>query len=622
MRKLALLALCCFALAARGQAPASQPPAVRYHYGDDAQWANPQFDDSSWPIAKNGLVPSRSRDADRFLWVRIHIAVPGNLNGQPALHISDISVQPVTWQVFLNGHALGGQGAFPPHADPAAPPASPVMRFPPSLSPPGSTAVVALREWYAPAFSESGVPSHPVAVIDEARVLELAVRDSDAETLVASGPQYALSAVLALAGGLLFGFWWSSRRPEYLWAAIMLVSPLLTAILSAGPVTAHLSFHEQTWAWAVVYIVGLIAEIEFLWTLCQLRSRWLHVAWHSIWVFFILALIAEAYFLESPAIERLCQIIILAGLPAFDAIFFPVCIREMLRRGGNRTIAAAMSLMEIIIATGIFGYSVHLTLGPFTLNLWDLGVSLVDFAIGAMLVQRAWKAWKESSSLRAELEAAREVQQQLVTAPPAIPGFRIESAYLPATQVGGDFYRVLPCGENEILVIVGDVSGKGLRAAMTVSAIIGSLRTLPTRDPAALLCELNRSLAGQLGGGFVTCLAARLRADGLCTLANAGHLAPYLRGEEVLLAPGLPLGILQNAAYDEATLQLASGDTLTFLSDGVVEAQSPTGELFGFDRTRAVSSQSAQSLAEAAQRFGQEDDITVLTLQFASEPSS
>jgi hypothetical protein len=423
--------------------------------------------------------------------------------------------------------------------------------------------------------------------------------------------------VLALAGIALLVFWRSSRGREYLWAAIMLLSPLPTAILSSGLVTARLSFHAQTLALAVVYSAGLIAEIEFMWTLFQLRSRWIHILWHAIWVAFNLAEIAEAYFLQSPAIQHLCQIVIVAGISAFDCILFPVCIREMFRPGGNRAIAAAQSLMEVIILLGVLGYSVHLTLGPFPLDLFQLTLTLLDMAIAAMLFRRAWKAWKESSSLRAEFEAAREVQQQLVTAPPATPGFRIEAVYRPATQVGGDFYRVVPGENGEVLVVVGDVSGKGLRAAMTVSAIVGSLRMLPTRTPVEILRELNRSLAGNLRGGFVTCLAARINADGTLALANAGHLAPYRNGEEIPLSPSLPLGIIADAEYTETTLRLAPGDTFTFFSDGVVEAQSPTGELFGFERTGAIASQSAQSIADIAQRFGQEDDITVLTLQFA-----
>jgi phosphoserine phosphatase RsbU/P len=244
-------------------------------------------------------------------------------------------------------------------------------------------------------------------------------------------------------------------------------------------------------------------------------------------------------------------------------------------------------------------------------------MTLLDLAIAAMLFRRAWKAWKESSTLRAEFEAAREVQQQLVTAPPAIPGFLVEAEYRPATQVGGDFYRVVPGENGDVLVVVGDVSGKGLRAAMTVSAIVGSLRMLSTRSPAEILRELNRSLTGHLHGGFVTCLAARMNTDGAVALATAGHPAPYRNGEEIPLSPSLPLGITADAEYTETALRLDPGDTFTFFSDGVVEAQSPTGELFGFERTRAIASQSAQSIAVIAQRFGQEDDITVLTLKFA-----
>jgi phosphoserine phosphatase RsbU/P len=520
--------------------------------------------------------------------VRIRVPVPGNLNGPLALHLDDLGVQPMTWQVFVNGQPVGGQGAFPPHADPADPPVSPVMTLPSSLAPPGSAALVALREWHVPAFFESRVPSYPTANINQARVLSLTVRAGAAETLVANGPEYALSALLALAGIALLVFWRSSRGREYLWAAIMLLSPLATAILTSAPVTARLSFHAQTLAIAAVYSAGLLAEIEFMWTLFQLRSRWIHILWHAIWVAFILAEIAEAYFLESPAVQHLCQIVIIGGIAAFDCILFPVCIREMFRPAGNRAIAAAQSLMEVIILLGVLGYSVHLTLAAFPLDLFQLTLTLLDMAIAAMLFRRAWKAWKETSSLRVEFEAAREVQQQLVTALPATPGFRIEAAYRPATQVGGDFYRVLPGENGEVLVVLGDVSGKGLRAAMTVSAIVGSLRMLPTRAPVEILRELNRSLAGNLRGGFVTCLAMRIHADGAVTLANAGHLAPYRNGEEIPMCPSLPLGITVDAEYTETSLRLAPGDTFTFFSDGVVEAQSPTGELFGFERTGSI----------------------------------
>jgi hypothetical protein len=138
------------------------------------------------------------------------------------------------------------------------------------------------------------------------------------------------------------------------------------------------------------------------------------ILWHAIWVAFILAEIAEAYFLQSPAFQHLCQIVIVAGIAAFDCILFPVCIREIFRPGGNRGIAAAQSLMEVIILLGVLGYSVHLKLGPFPLDLFQLTLTLLDLAVAAMLFRRAWKAWKESSALRAEFEAAQRNPQRAV----------------------------------------------------------------------------------------------------------------------------------------------------------------------------------------------------------------
>jgi serine phosphatase RsbU (regulator of sigma subunit) len=168
---------------------------------------------------------------------------------------------------------------------------------------------------------------------------------------------------------------------------------------------------------------------------------------------------------------------------------------------------------------------------------------------------------------------------------------------MPAKQVGGDFFRVVPEHDGSVLVVMGDVSGKGLRAAMTVSAIIGALRTMPVLPPARILAALNRGLVGQLRGGFVTCCVARIAAD----------------GAELELPAGLPLGI-EPVEYEEQLVQLTSGQTLTFVSDGVVEARYAAGELFGFERTRVISRHSAEEIAKSAELFGQEDDITVLAL--------
>lgn len=134
---------------------------------------------------------------------------------------------------------------------------------------------------------------------------------------------------------------------------------------------------------------------------------------------------------------------------------------------------------------------------------------------------------------------------------------------------------------------------------------------------AALLARLNREITTMADGGFITFVCARVDRDGTVTIANAGHLPPYRNGQEVELNCGLPLGIFAKSEYDETVLRLEPGERLTFLSDGVVEARKMDGELFGFERTREISCGSAMHIAEAARQFGQEDDITVLTLAFA-----
>jgi serine phosphatase RsbU (regulator of sigma subunit) len=155
----------------------------------------------------------------------------------------------------------------------------------------------------------------------------------------------------------------------------------------------------------------------------------------------------------------------------------------------------------------------------------------------------------------------------------SVPGFKIESVYEPAKQVGGDFFRVVPEDGGSVLVVVGDVSGKGLPAAMTVSAVIGALRSTPPVSPAWILNALNTGLMGQLRGGFVTCCAARICSDGVVTIANAGHLSPYCDGAELELEAGIPLGIAAGVEYKETEFVLQPNQSITFLSDGVVEAR-------------------------------------------------
>lgn len=216
-----------------------------------------------------------------------------------------------------------------------------------------------------------------------------------------------------------------------------------------------------------------------------------------------------------------------------------------------------------------------------------------------------------------ELESAHAVQHMLIPDEiPSLPGFNIESSYRPDGEVGGDFFQILPTTRGGVLIAIGDVSGKGMPAAMTVSLLVGTFRTLAhfTESPGEILQAMNTTMVKRSQDGFTTCLVLRADPDGALTVANAGHLPPYCDGEELAVESGLPLGLHAQSTYEEARFELKPGVQLTLLTDGVVEARSSSGELFGFARAQTLSRTSADKILEAARAFGQQDDITVVTL--------
>lgn len=279
----------------------------------------------------------------------------------------------------------------------------------------------------------------------------------------------------------------------------------------------------------------------------------------------------------------------------------------------------AVRAAVIVIRPGTY-LSTRIHLGVFEIEFDTLADTLLVLTLLVFLTTRTVRIARERNRAGAELEAARSVQQVLVpehTA--AIPGLTIHTAYHPAQEVGGDFFQILPLPSGATLVVIGDVAGKGMPAALTVSLLVGTLRTLAefTGSPADILAHLNRQLHGR-DRGFTTCLALRIdpatpTTPATLTLANAGHLPPYRNGHELPTTPSLPLGLTPEATYPETTLPLQPGDHLTLLTDGVPEA-TRARELFGFDRTLALTPQPAHTIADTARTFGQTDDITVLTL--------
>jgi serine phosphatase RsbU (regulator of sigma subunit) len=218
-----------------------------------------------------------------------------------------------------------------------------------------------------------------------------------------------------------------------------------------------------------------------------------------------------------------------------------------------------------------------------------------------------------------DVKQAQEVQQVILPgAITSVPGFSIQSEYRPARDVGGDFFQIMPHpSDGSVLIVAGDVTGKGLQAGMLVALIVGAIRTAVEKsfDPLDLIEGLNRRLCGR-ANAHATCLALRIGSDGSAILANAGHMPPYLNRKELPMEGAVPLGMVLDADFSVMSFKLEPNDRLMLLSDGVAEAQNAQGQLFGFDRIRAMlqNSVTAAQIAAAAQIFGQHDDISVLSV--------
>jgi serine phosphatase RsbU (regulator of sigma subunit) len=265
----------------------------------------------------------------------------------------------------------------------------------------------------------------------------------------------------------------------------------------------------------------------------------------------------------------------------------------------------------------ITGQLRHVADVPFPMSAFNLAGDLAMFSVMAVLILRYARSRSDEERLASELEAARAVQHVLIPDElPAVPGYLLQCVYKPAGEVGGDFFQILPLPQGGALVAIGDVSGKGMPAAMTVSLLVGMMRMLArsSQSPAAILAVMNQSLMDRMAGGFATCLILHITHDGVVTAANAGHIAPYMNGSELSVETGLPLAVHETAAYSETRFQLFPEHQLTLLTDGVPEARKANGELFGFDRAASISAQPAADIARAAEQFGQEDDITVLSI--------
>lgn len=249
----------------------------------------------------------------------------------------------------------------------------------------------------------------------------------------------------------------------------------------------------------------------------------------------------------------------------------------------------------------------------FTLEHERMLSTLGSFVAVALENARLFEEARENElRLRTDLDTAKEIQRQLLpTGAREVPGLDLAAAYVPARELGGDFYDFLPYGEGRLAVALGDVSGKGTAAALYGSLAIGMIREIVVAnicDPACMLALLNRRLHGaRLDSRFIAMLFAVYDAAARrLTLSNAGGPYPLLlRNGHVLSVrlEGVPLGLLPGTQYDESSIDLVPGDVVLFASDGILESENAAEEEFGLQRLSAVLStippqDSARAIAE------------------------
>ena len=596
--------------------------------GDDPAYAQPGFDDSKWTVVDpNETLLRYFQKRPEVVWYRLHVKVAPNETG---LALREFYLGSA-FEIYVNGQKLMGAGSVSPFK-PSTFDAYLLRRIPDADIATGSF-VIALRVHISPSDWAAGFPglySYNLTVGQED-----ALSDSTWLTIIGLNALGWFGTITGFGLGIvaLALFVAQSHQREYLWIFLLFLEGALRLL-----VAFYRYFHNGPAEWVylttLLGIAGLIFLTRTFFALLRIRfGGWIRIVLGIVIVGMLISAVATAHGTGSEffnLVSFIPQGALLAGV-------IPVLLMVHLRRGNREAgillVPAMLNALAIYfnlvfyvltqiptmaksvqrVQTAIF----YPTVGPFTLNLNDLSNCLFVLSLAIIIVVRSTRMSRQQALIESEMEAAREVQQIILPEQlERVPGFSIESAYVPAQQVGGDFYQILPAPEGSLLLVIGDVAGKGLPAAMLVSVLVGAIRgvTEYTAEPAELLANLNQRLVGRVAGNFSTALAARIFPDGSVVLSNAGHLPPYLDGQEVPISGALPLGAKSGTHYETMRFKMPRGSRLTFYSDGIVEAQNPQGELFGFERSREISMNPVASIVETAKQFGQQDDMTVIAI--------
>ena len=648
----------------RGQAAVPLDGPWRFHLGDDPAWADPGLDDSHWeklsadrPWGEQGHASYAG-----FAWYRAIIdfsstasSVSGSGEAGSGQSVPIALLVPhveSAYEVYWNGVLIGSDGKLPPNPVyylRAAPPK--IFRFNA-----GEHGVLAFRVWKAPLLSDDtgrhgGFENAPMAGSERAIATRRGLMDygwlRSQQFFFGVNLIYGLVALLSLLT-------WLQDRKQWpaLWMFGFAVAPLIFMLFYGVRIPWPSPVANALWQ-PVTSIRDICLWLLLLWLL-QLREdrRLVRFVWVCAWVSISAEILDSApYFLAwvpgwliPMQIEDATMVAIWIPTGIVPLVLVGAAVLSRKRLDSTRWTAAilafANSMLELVRTLAPQGSRfTHWTLADkierplFTLGgnavfAPTLGGALLLIATGYAVYRSSSENRRKQNALEQEFESARELQRVLIPETlPTVPGYLLTSGYLPAQQVGGDFFQIIPLDKTgplegnrlgSTLVVVGDVSGKGLKAAMAVSFIVGAVRALANilPGPGQLLSELNQRLISRLQGGFATCIILLLHEDGKCVIASAGHPAPFLNDADLSLQGAFPLGLFPDVVYDETTIHLKPGDRCTLYTDGLLEARSADGELYGFDRLLALLSTrpNAAQAVDAAVEFGQDDDITVVTL--------
>jgi serine phosphatase RsbU (regulator of sigma subunit)/anti-sigma regulatory factor (Ser/Thr protein kinase) len=315
---------------------------------------------------------------------------------------------------------------------------------------------------------------------------------------------------------------------------------------------------------------------------------------------------------------------------------------DALREAGIDVVVPLVSQGELI---GVLNLGSRRSERPYSLDDRRLLDNLAGNAAAAIRVAHLVRNRAEQAQQREridnELKVAQLIQQQfLPQEAPAPEGWTVTPHYRPAREVGGDFYDFIPLPEGRIGLVVGDVTDKGVPAAMVMATTHSILRSDAPRlvDPGAVLSRANDLLCAEMPPNmFVTCLYAVLDpATGHLRFANAGHNLPCIHSAAGVVEPratGMPLGLIPGLTYDEQEATIEPDSAMLLYSDGLVEAHNTAGELYGFPRLRGLMAGTAPEadvihtvLSDLEQFTGsaweQEDDITLVSIARAAVVTS